>query len=127
MGAFTIYGKNQTAGFIARWFDITRITLKQVLTLYNHPHPKKDGVKEKSMEWISVKDRLPEQYHRVFVYKPNCAIACYGCAIYNGKQFMFDASLIAMQGNWEKLSDRVISGVTHWAPIKPHPELINQP
>lgn len=72
-------------------------------------------------QWIDVKDRAPEKYSRVVIYKLDVAMICYGLAIFNGKDFLFDASLISNEKAFDLLSDKPIGGVTHWQPLPEPP------
>lgn len=69
------------------------------------------------MEWISVDQKLPEKYQRVIVLKFDVCLICVACAIYNGNDFLFDATMINKSKYFEKVSDRQLTGITHWTPL----------
>ena len=69
--------------------------------------PTIDTVKQ---EWISVEDRLPEQYSGVIVFDGDCV----GEAEYDGKRFHWSA-------------DEDIAFATHWMPLPEPPKCQNEP
>ena len=73
-------------------------------------------------QMISVKDKKPEQGKRVLVYKFAAVLMCYGVAYWNGKKFLFDATLIHDSVFFSQVSDRVVFGITHWQPLPDKPK-----
>lgn len=64
------------------------------------------------MEWISVKDRLPERSERILL-------------VWAQGHYMQDVWCV--NGEWYAgLSDRVVEGVTHWMPLPDAPRNISQ-
>lgn len=79
-----------------------------------------ERVKKLAQDWISVKDRLPDEYDRVLIYKAEIGLICFGLACYSAKRFRFDATCLPCNAAMEAVSDKPINGVTHWQPL---PEL----
>lgn len=77
------------------------------------------------MNWIKVEDRLPEPNTRCAVHITDVALICLGTAYYDGNKFLFDATMLTVNGSYsktfEKASDLTIS-VTHWCEIEPPKE-----
>jgi len=71
------------------------------------------------MEWISVKERLPEGMERVICFNLDVALLCCGVAFWNGSKFLFDATLLSNHSVFEKAADKPVK-VTHWM-ILPEP------
>ncbi len=59
-------------------------------------------------EWISVKDRVPEEGERVLVYNPTCS-----------EKHRVDIEYRFDRNFWE--SDGVYSYITHWMPLPEPP------
>lgn len=64
------------------------------------------------MEWISVKDRLPEDDSNVLAWSseiknPNCAVDV--------------AFLCALDGKWAGNNSYFVKGITHWMPLPETP------
>lgn len=71
----------------------------------------------KARQWISVKDRLPEDMKPVLVFMPTKAGGLIETGILINKVWRW--------GHWEDLSDDEIPGhleVTHWMPLPEPPE-----
>lgn len=71
---------------------------------------------QEAQGWISVSERKPEKMQRVWCYSSD-GIHSYGAAIYNGKHFLFDGTLLSGQ-LFDKVTDKQIF-VTHWQPLYP--------
>jgi hypothetical protein len=61
-------------------------------------------------EWISVKDRLPENGQRVLCYNKYMYVKDYDCVFYDG------------DFNWTGSRIGQIEGVTHWMPLPKPPK-----
>lgn len=72
-------------------------------------------------KWVKVSDRLPEEHQRVLCYKIDVAIKCFGVCTFSGGKFRFDATLHLDAKKFEDISDKVVSGITHWQPLPPAP------
>lgn len=74
------------------------------------------------MNWIKVEDRLPEANTRCVVGITDVALICFGTAYYNGEDFLFDATMLTVNGSYNRIfecaSDLKITD-THWAEITP--------
>ncbi len=62
------------------------------------------------MEWISVKDRFPDDDDRYLVYEPGVGVYIAFTTLCNGKYFWWDDCLKPRN-------------VTHWAPLPKLPEV----
>ena len=72
--------------------------------LYRDAYAYINQLESRVPKWISVKDRLPENYEPVIIFQDNCRNACYG--------WMID-------GRWS-VPEWV--SVTHWIPIPEMPK-----
>jgi len=77
---------------------------------------------DSTIQWVSVKDALPDEYSRVVIYKLDCVLICLGIAIYSNKKFMFDATMLN-ENDFERLSDKPIMGVTHYLLLPEMPKV----
>jgi hypothetical protein len=70
------------------------------------------------MEWISVNDRLPEEFSNVLVAR-SCGVVC-ECTVDIDGEFAFEYELGLRRYTAKPLSD-----VTHWMPLPSPPTELN--
>lgn len=109
-------GNNQSA----LWSEKAKELIYPLLIMRANHQKEVDKAKQ---QWISVSEALPAEYQRVIIYKLDVAMICYGLAIFNGKNFLFDAALIGNEKVFNLLSDKPIKGVTHWYPLPENPTI----
>jgi len=73
------------------------------------------------MNWIEVKEGKSTNMSRVLVYKADGMMQCLGVAIWNGKNFLADATMLSGY-DFQRLTDKPMRSVTHWCYIKDLPK-----
>ncbi len=79
------------------------------------------------MEWISVKDRLPENFKDVLIYDTydGYIVAAYQVICENGRWYMS----IALNEGWliNNCCEPDLKNVTHWMPLPQEPKKVHCP